>query len=74
MIDNNDGFYVDNTFEKLNSGEPIPTPKKPFSEMTPEERRFSTVLKTIFNVCNLGGFKIEGRITLVDRKTGRVFD
>ena len=37
------------------------------------EQRFQKVLHTIFNVCDLAGFRIEGRIVLVDKKTNRVW-
>ena len=38
-----------------------------------EFARFNELLHTIFYICRLAGFKIEGRITLVDRRTGRVW-
>lgn len=38
-----------------------------------ETIRFEKLLHTIFYICCLAGFKIEGRITLVDKQTGRVW-
>lgn len=38
-----------------------------------EDERFHKLLYTIFNVCDLSGYKIEGRIVLVDKKSGRVW-
>lgn len=35
--------------------------------------RFYKLLHTIFHVCELAGFSLEGRVTLVDNKTGRVW-
>ena len=35
--------------------------------------RFYKLLHTIFHVCELAGFSLEGRITLVDNKTGRAW-
>ena len=35
--------------------------------------RFYKLLHTIFHLCELAGFRLEGRITLVDRNTGRRF-
>ena len=43
------------------------------SKMTREEERFHKLLYAIFDICELSGFEIEGRITLVDKKTGRVW-
>lgn len=38
-----------------------------------EEERFNKLLHTIFYICKLAGFEIDGRIVLVDKKTGRVW-
>lgn len=38
------------------------------------ENRFKKLLKTIFSLCELAGFEVKGRITLVDRRTGREWD
>ena len=38
-----------------------------------EEERFRKLLRTIFYICDLAGFKIEDRIVLVDKRTGRVW-
>ena len=35
--------------------------------------RFYKLLHTIFHVCELAGFSLEGRIKLVDNKTGKVW-
>lgn len=35
--------------------------------------RFYKLLNTIFYLCNLAGFYIEGRIVLVDKMTGKKF-
>lgn len=39
----------------------------------PDDEKFHKVLHTIFNVCELGGFAIEGRIVLVDKTNGKVW-
>ena len=31
------------------------------------------LLETIFNICDLAGFHLEGRIVLRDKKTGKVW-
>ncbi len=38
-----------------------------------EEEKFNKLLHTIFNICEIAGFKIDGRIVLVDKSTGRVW-
>ena len=44
--------------------------------LTPDEiakNRFDKLLRTIFYICDVAGFRIEGRITFVDKKTGRIW-
>lgn len=36
--------------------------------------RFNKCIHTIFHVCELAGFTLEGRVKLVDRITGKVFE
>lgn len=38
-----------------------------------DDERFHKVLGTIFNVCEISGFKLEGRIVLIDKRNGRVW-
>lgn len=38
-----------------------------------EDERFHRLLHTLFYLCELAGFEIEGRIVLVDKKTRRVW-
>lgn len=38
-----------------------------------EDLRFHKLLHTIFYLCELAGFQIEGRIVLKDKQTGRVW-
>lgn len=37
------------------------------------EARYKKLLSTIFYICDLAGFHIEGRITIKDKKTGKVW-
>ena len=37
------------------------------------EERFHKLLHTIFYLCELAGFQIEGRVVLRDKRTGRVW-
>lgn len=36
--------------------------------------RFNKCIHTIFHVCELAGFTLEGRVRMVDRVTGKVFE
>lgn len=38
-----------------------------------ENTKFQKLLDTIFNICELSGFHIEGRIVIKSKKTGRVW-
>ena len=38
-----------------------------------EEARFHRVIKMIFNLLDLAGFYLDGRITIVSKKSGRVW-
>ena len=38
-----------------------------------EDERFHKLLHTIFEICEIYGFRIEGRIVLVDEVTGKVY-
>lgn len=38
-----------------------------------EEERFHKLLHTIFYICKLADFEIEGRIVLIDRRTGKTW-
>ena len=37
------------------------------------EARFKKLLNTIFYICDLAGFHIEGRLEIKDKKTGKVW-
>lgn len=37
------------------------------------EKRYKKLLNTIFDICELAGFRIEGRLILKDKKTGKVW-
>ena len=38
-----------------------------------DDYRFKKLLKTIFSILDLSGFELDGRITLIDKKTGRIY-
>lgn len=37
------------------------------------EERFKKLLSTIFYICDLAGFHIEGRLEIRDKKTGKIW-
>lgn len=50
-----------------------PTASDAIANVSAEEERFNKLLGTIFYITKLAGFHLEGRIVLVDEKTGRVW-
>lgn len=49
---------------------------KPISDNFARRRNkaFWTLLKTFFDMANLAGFRIEGRIRIRDLKTGKIYE
>ena len=62
---------------KLNaSGCKDMTAFKALENVTREEKnraRLDKLLATIFYICDLAGFRIKGRITFQDKKTGKIW-
>ena len=70
----------DKELSRNGSGYYYPTAYKAMKRVEADEKRygkdyerFYNLLNTIFYICNLAGFHVEGRITLVDKKTGKVW-
>ncbi len=61
--------------EDPTAGEAIENVEKKSGNEGEKERkeRFYKLLGTIFNVCELSGFHLEGRITVKDMKTGKIW-
>ena len=55
------------------SGYYDPTAYKAITKAEKESERFHKLLNTIFNICDLAGFHVEGRIVLKDKETGKVW-
>lgn len=55
------------------SGYYDPTAWKAIVQAEKESERFHKLLNTIFNICDLAGFHVEGRIVLKDKETGKVW-
>ena len=63
---NGEGYYDPTAYEALRNIERSVASEK-------EEARFHKLLHTIFYLCELAGFRIEGRLILRDEKTGRIW-
>ena len=63
----------DRDLRKNAEGYSDPTAYKAIKNIDKEYERFHKLLHTIFYICKVAGFKIEGRIVLVDKKTGRIW-
>ena len=60
--------------DKRNSeGYSDPTAYKALKRIEDEDARFHKLLHMLFDICELSGFEIEGRIVLVDKRTGKVW-
>ena len=63
----------DRDLRKNASGCSDPTAYRAIKNIDREDENFHKLLHTIFNICELYGFRIEGRIVLVDEVTGKVW-
>lgn len=63
----------DGDIRKNGSGYYDPTAYKAIKNIDEESERFHKLLDTIFNICELSGFHLEGRIVVRDKETGRVW-
>lgn len=62
-----------NEYRKNAEGYPDPTAYKAIQNVYKEDERFQKLLHSIFDICDLAGFRIQGRIVLEDKKTGRIW-
>ena len=60
--------------KKNGSGYNDPTAYKAIQNVDKESERFHKLLNTIFYICDLAGFRVEGRIVLRDKETGRIWN
>lgn len=58
---------------KNGSGYYDPTAHKAIKNVSEKEKEIKKVIKTLQSVAHLAGYNIEGRITLIDNKTGKVW-
>lgn len=55
------------------SGYVDPTAHKAIKNVSEKEKEIKKVIKTLQSVAHLAGYNIEGRIALIDNKTGKVW-
>lgn len=60
-------------FMKNKEGYSDPTASEALTRIDEDEERFRRFLKLIFSVCDAMGFSLENRITVKDKKTGRIW-
>lgn len=63
----------DKDLRKNASGCNDPTAYEVLKNLEDEEERFHKLLHTIFYICKLADFEIDGRIVLIDRRTGKTW-
>ena len=62
-----------NNSHKNKEGYSDPTVYEALRKIDEEDARFHRLLDMIFYLCELAGFRIEGRIVLTDKLTGRIW-
>lgn len=67
---NSEGYPDPTAYSAINNVEKTPVENKTSPE---DEERFRKLLNTIFTICELAGFHIEGRIVIKDCKTGKIW-
>ncbi|WP_415928543.1 hypothetical protein [[Ruminococcus] lactaris] len=64
---------MNDNLKKNGDGYYDPTAYKAIKAAEEETVKFQKLLDTIFNICELSGFHIEGRITIKSKNTGRIW-
>jgi hypothetical protein len=64
---------MNDNLKKNGEGYSDPTAYKAIKTAEEETVKFQKLLDTIFNICELSGFHIEGRITIKSKSTGRIW-
>ena len=59
-------------YNKNHEGYSDPTASEAMQHIE-DEMRVKKLLKMIFELCDVFGFRVQGRITLVDRRTNKVW-
>lgn len=66
-------FGVPMSDRKNAEGYSDPTAYQAMMNLEIEELRFKKLLRSIKDVCDLADFEIEGRVVLIDKRSGRVW-
>lgn len=64
---------VNNDLRRNGSGYSDPTAYKAIASADVDDERFHKLLNTLFTICELSGFHLEGQIVLKDMQTGKVW-
>ena len=64
---------MNDNLKKNGDGYYDPTAYKANKAAEEETVKFQKLLDTIFNICELSGFHIEGRITIISKSTGSIW-
>lgn len=64
---------MNDNLKKNGDGYYDPTAYKAIKAAEEETVKFQKLLDTIFNICELSGFHIEGRIKIKSKSTGRIW-
>lgn len=65
--------HFDAFVERNGSGYIDPTAAEGITRADADYERFKKLLNLIFKICELSGFHLEGRITVRDEKTGKIW-
>lgn len=67
----NPEHYIDTTpYQAINNMEKAASLKT----TSGKNARFYKLLYTIFSVCELAGFELQGRVRLKDKRTGKIYE
>lgn len=58
---------------KNSEGYSDPTAYAAIKSITQEEDRYRKLRKVILSICDIAGFKFQGPLILIDKKTGKVW-
>lgn len=50
-----------------------PTAYQALKHIEKEEERFHKMLRVLFDIMEISGFRMDGRATFVDKRTGRIW-
>jgi len=69
----NNTFIKDRELRKNASGCSDPTAYQAMKNIDEEEEAFKKLFRTLRYICNVAGFEFDGRITIRNKESGRVY-